>query len=53
MIDYKKKYIKYKFKYLQAKQTFKGGTSSDSDEEEGPISESFRSQFADGRPNTE
>ena len=49
MIDYKKKYIKYKFKYLQAKQTFKGGTSSDSDEEEGSIRVTL--QFVDGRPN--
>ena len=28
MIDYKKKYLKYKLKYLQTKQKVKGGTSS-------------------------
>ena len=35
-MDYKKKYLKYKLKYLQAKKTFKGGMEANaytSDEE--------------------
>ena len=38
-MDYKKKYLKYKFKYLQAKKTFKGGMETDPayiSEEENP-----------------
>ena len=33
-MDYKKKYLKYKFKYLQAKQNFKGGAEEEAAAEE-------------------
>ena len=36
-IDYKKKYLKYKLKYLQAKQTFKGGMEVGGAAEEGGL----------------
>ena len=38
-MDYKKKYLKYKLKYLQAKQTFKGGIRGGEEEGEAPAEE--------------
>ena len=38
-MDYKKKYLKYKLKYLTAKKLYGGGMESDDDDDENDLCE--------------